>query len=83
MTPKRKPAAESDGPTTNLSARVPNELAAIYREASATTGRAQNRLVTEALTAYAGILRVGMMVAPDPTLAASRIGAGGAGGAGG
>ena len=71
MTIKRSTSARGSGPTTNLSARVPNALAAAYRDASATTGRAQNRLVLEALTLYAGVLRVGWMAAPDPTLAAN------------
>lgn len=82
MPEKRKPASRDDGPTTNLSARVPNELAAVYREASATTGRAQNRLVIEALTLYAGALGVGWMGAPDPNLAGRRIDRTGPGGEG-
>lgn len=83
MPTKRKPEDRADGPTTNLSARVPNELAAIYKDASARTGRAQNRLVIEALTLYAGALGVGWMGAPDPNLADRRIDRTGPGGEGG
>jgi len=62
----------ADRDTATLSARVPETLAKAYRQAATDTGRAQNRLILEALTLYAGVLGVGWMLAPDPTLADRR-----------
>jgi len=55
--------------TTSISARVPDAVIDALNAASEATGRPRNRIIAEALTTYVGLLRIGVMTAPDPGLA--------------
>jgi len=70
MAKKRRSA----GPSRTVTARVPNAVADALDAAAADTGKPRNRIITEALEAYTCLLRGGLCVAPEPHLAARRLG---------